>query len=91
MLLLSLQNQRGWYKKPRFLGIMPIFLLLNMKSYSFRTIIEKDGKQYHGFVPALLGCHTYGKTIEETKKNLNEAIEGYLVSCAKHGDKIPIY
>lgn len=60
-----------------------------MKSYSFRTIIEKDGRQYHGFVPALLGCHTYGKTIEETKKNLNEAIEGYLISCSKHGDKIP--
>ncbi len=60
-----------------------------MKSYSFRTIIEKDGKQYHGFVPALSGCHTYGKTIEETKKNLNEAIEGYLISCAKHGDLIP--
>jgi predicted RNase H-like HicB family nuclease len=60
-----------------------------MKSYSFRTIIEKDGKAYHGFVPALLGCHTFGKTIEETKKNLNEAIEGYLISCSKHGDPIP--
>ena len=22
-------------------------------------------------------------------KNLNEAIEGYLISCSKHGDKIP--
>ena len=60
-----------------------------MNSYSFRTIIEKDGKQYHGFVPALLGCHTFGKTIEETQKNLNEAIEGYLISCAKHNDPIP--
>jgi antitoxin HicB len=60
-----------------------------MKSYSFRTIIEKDGKKYHGSVPALPGCHTYGKTIEETKRNLNEAIEGYLVSCVKHGDTIP--
>lgn len=60
-----------------------------MKTYSFRTIIEKDGKQYHGYVPALSGCHTFGKTIEETKKNLNEAIEGYLLSCVKHGDPIP--
>ena len=61
-----------------------------MKSYSFRTIIEKDSTRYHGFVPSLLGCHTYGKTIEETKKNLNEAIEAYVLSCAKHGDTIPI-
>ncbi len=60
-----------------------------MKTYAFRTIIEKDGKFYHGSVPALPGCHTYGKTIDETKKFLNEAIEGYLVSCRKHGDPIP--
>ena len=60
-----------------------------MKTYSFRTIIEKDGKSYHGFVPSLPGCRTFGKTVEETKKNLNEAIEGYLISCVKHGDKIP--
>ena len=60
-----------------------------MKTYSYRTIIERDGKQYHGYVPALPGCHTFGKTIEETKKNLNEAIEGYLISCSKHGDMIP--
>ncbi|MCX6751498.1 MAG: type II toxin-antitoxin system HicB family antitoxin [Candidatus Nomurabacteria bacterium] len=59
------------------------------KSYTFRTIIEPDGKFFHGYVPALLGCHTFGKTIEETKKFLNEAIQGYLLSCMKHGDTIP--
>ncbi len=59
------------------------------KIYSFRTIIEKDGKHYRGYVPALLGCHTFGKTIEETKKNLKEAIEGYVESCVKNGDKVP--
>ena len=60
-----------------------------MQSYSFRTIIEKDGKFYHGFVPALPGCHTFGKNIEETKKNLSEAIEGYILSCIKNKDVIP--
>jgi predicted RNase H-like HicB family nuclease len=61
-----------------------------MKTYSFRTIIQKDGKFYHGSVPALPGCHTFGKTLEETKKFLNEAIEGYLASCVKHGEPIPV-
>lgn len=60
-----------------------------MKKYSFKTIIEKDGKQYHGFVPALAGCHTFGKTVKETKKHLAEAIEGYLISCMEHKDPIP--
>ena len=45
---------------------------------TFRTIIEKDGKYYHGFVPSLPGCHTQGKTMEETLKNLKEATELYL-------------
>ena len=62
---------------------------LGMKTYSFQTIIEKDGKQYHGFVPALPGCHTFGKTIEATKKNLADAMQGYLLACIKHNDPIP--
>jgi predicted RNase H-like HicB family nuclease len=49
-----------------------------MKPYTYRVIIEKDGKSFHGYAPALLGCHTCGKTIEETRKNLREAIELYL-------------
>ncbi len=60
-----------------------------MKTYTFRTIIEPDGKQFHGYVPALRGCHTFGKTIKETQKNLAEAIEAYIYSCAKNGDPIP--
>lgn len=49
-------------------------------SYTFRTIIEKDGKYFHGYVPALLGCHTFGKTIEETQRNLKDAIKVYIES-----------
>lgn len=51
-----------------------------MNTLTYRTIIEKDGIYYHGYVPALPGCHTQGKTIEETQKNLKEAIEGWLAA-----------
>lgn len=51
-----------------------------MKYHTFRTIIEPDGKYFHGYAPALLGCHTFGKTIAETKKRLREAIAVYLES-----------
>ncbi|MCL5438545.1 MAG: type II toxin-antitoxin system HicB family antitoxin [Patescibacteria group bacterium] len=54
-----------------------------MKTYTFRTIIEPDEKGYHGFVPLLKGVHTVGKTIEETKKNLNEAIQCHLEGLIK--------
>jgi len=49
-----------------------------MITKTYRTIIQKDGKFYRGFVPALPGCHSYGKTIEETQDNLTEAIEGWI-------------
>ncbi len=60
-----------------------------MKSLTYRTIIEKDGKYYHGYVPALPGCHTQGDTIEETQKNLKEAIELWLESSQELGWEIP--
>lgn len=62
---------------------------MKSKLLTYKTIIEKDGKYYHGYVPSLPGCHTQGDTVEETKKNLREAIEGYLLSLHKHGEPIP--
>lgn len=57
---------------------------------TFRTIIVKDGKYYHGFVPSLPGCHTQGETIDDTRKNLKEAIEGVLLVMKKYKQQIPI-
>lgn len=57
--------------------------------YTFRAIIEPDEKGYHGFVPILRGLHTCGKTIEETKKNLREAIRCHIAGLLKDGEKIP--
>jgi len=56
---------------------------------TYRTIIEKDGKYFHGYVPALPGCHTQGDTIEETLKNLKEAMEGWLEARRDLGWVIP--
>ena len=60
-----------------------------MKTYTFRAVIEKDDPGYHGFIPALPGCHTSGETIEETRTNLKEALQGYLEVALEHGDPIP--
>lgn len=60
-----------------------------MKTLTYRTIIQKDGKGYHGYVPALPGCHTYGDTVEETKTNLKEAMTGWLKVSQKLGWPIP--
>ncbi|MBM4177450.1 type II toxin-antitoxin system HicB family antitoxin [Candidatus Gribaldobacteria bacterium] len=60
-----------------------------MDNYTFRAIIEPDeNKTFHGFVPILPGCHTFGDTIEQTKRNLREAITCHIQGLLK--DKLPI-
>jgi len=56
-----------------------------MQTYTYRTIIELDEKGYHGFAPLLRGVHTVGKTIEETKENLHEAIQCHIEGLVKDG------
>jgi predicted RNase H-like HicB family nuclease len=60
-----------------------------MNSKTYRTIIAKDGPNYHGYVPALPGVHSDGTTIEETQANLKEAIEGYLLTRQEIGWEMP--
>jgi predicted RNase H-like HicB family nuclease len=43
-----------------------------------RIVIEPDEDVYVAYCPELLGCVTYGKTEEEARKNIMEAIELYL-------------
>jgi Uncharacterized conserved protein len=49
---------------------------------------EEDGG-YHAYVPALPGCHSYGRTIEEAERNIKEAILLYLDGLKKHGLPLP--
>ncbi|PIY90724.1 MAG: type II toxin-antitoxin system HicB family antitoxin [Candidatus Nealsonbacteria bacterium CG_4_10_14_0_8_um_filter_35_10] len=61
-----------------------------MENYTFRIIIEPDWPVgYHGFVPLLKGVHTCGKTIEEVKKNLREAIRCHIQGLIKDKQSIP--
>lgn len=61
-----------------------------MKSYTYRIIIEPDErKTFHAYVPALPGCHTWGATFAETRKNVRDAIRVYLRSIIADGEKIP--
>ena len=60
------------------------------KIYSYSVFYEaaQEGG-YIAFVPALPGCHTQGETLEETEKNIREAIELYLESLAFDKEPIP--
>jgi predicted RNase H-like HicB family nuclease len=60
------------------------------KSFSYSVFYEQASEGgYVAFVPALPGCHTQGETLEETERNVKEAIAVYLESLAAHGEAIP--
>ena len=49
---------------------------MKKKVYNFTVLIEKDEDGWYvGSVPALRGCHTQGKTMDELLANIREAIE----------------
>jgi antitoxin HicB len=59
------------------------------KSYSYQiNLIPEEEGGYTVLVPLLLGCVSYGKTIEEATANAREAIELHLENLAAH--KLPI-
>ena len=40
-------------------------------------------------VPALPGCHSQGRTIEEARLNIREAMQGYVASLKFLGEPVP--
>jgi predicted RNase H-like HicB family nuclease len=57
----------------------------------YRVIIEKDEDGVLvAKVPALLGCATEGKTMQELMENVKEAIQAYLEALKEHDDPAPI-
>lgn len=60
------------------------------KILSFSVIYEADADGgYVASVPSLSGCHSQGDNLEETEKNIKEAIELYVESLKSHKYSIP--
>lgn len=52
-------------------------------SYQVSVIIEKDEDGYYAYSPQLEGCQSQGDTLEEVKRNIQEAIELYLSTLSE--------
>ncbi len=57
--------------------------------YNFTAVIEKDKDWYIAYCPEVPGANGQGKTIEECKNNLIEAI--LLIFEDRREDMIPFY
>jgi antitoxin HicB len=56
--------------------------------YNIMLRPEPEGG-YTALVPALPGCVTFGRTVEEAREMAKDAISGYIASLRKHKDPIP--
>ena len=58
-----------------------------MRKYA--VVIERGPNNYSAYVPDLPGCVTTGKTIEEVKANIRDAIELHLEGLMEDGVSVP--
>lgn len=62
-----------------------------MKYYTFAVVVEKEPEDegYLAYSPTLPGCVSNGRTIEEAKRNIREAIQSHLETLRAHGQPVP--
>ena len=58
-------------------------------SVRYAVIFEKAQSNWAAYVPDLPGCITTGGTLEETERNIRQAIEGHLQTMREFGEPIP--
>lgn len=75
----------------KLIGSLPHGTITSMAKFRYRYNImlrqEPEGG-YTALVPALPGCVTYGRTVDEAREMVKDAISGYIASLRKH--KVPI-
>jgi predicted RNase H-like HicB family nuclease len=62
-----------------------------MQYYTFEIVIEKkaEDESYSAYSPSLPGFYSNGRTVEEAKQNIRDAIEQHIQSLLAHGSRLP--
>lgn len=62
-----------------------------MRFFHFEIVIEKEleDEGYSAYSPTLPGCFSNGRTIEEAKRNIREAIQQHLEILLQQGEPVP--
>ncbi len=55
----------------------------------YAVIFEQAKTNWAACVPDLPGCVSTGKTLEETERNIREAISGHLQTLREFGEPVP--
>jgi len=57
--------------------------------HRFLVVVERAGANYSAYAPDLPGCIATGNTVDETRRNMQEAIELHLLGLKEDGLSVP--
>jgi predicted RNase H-like HicB family nuclease len=58
-------------------------------SQRYAVIIEQAEHNWAAYVPDLPGCISTGTTLEETERNIQEAVRGHIAVVREFGEPVP--
>jgi predicted RNase H-like HicB family nuclease len=62
-----------------------------MRFFNFEIVIEKEAEDegYFAWSPNLPGCASNGRTIEEARQRMREAVTVHVAALLEHGEPVP--
>jgi predicted RNase H-like HicB family nuclease len=57
--------------------------------HRFLVVVERAGANYSAYAPDLPGCIATGDTVDETRRNMQDAIELHLRGLKEDGLSVP--
>jgi predicted RNase H-like HicB family nuclease len=62
-----------------------------MQFYNFEIVIEKEPEDegYSAYSPSLPGCFSNGRTIEDARRNMREAIQQHVAALLAQREPVP--
>ena len=62
-----------------------------MRFFNFEIVIEKEPEDegYLAYSPSLPGCFSNGRTVEDAKRNMRQAIMQHVTALLAHGEPVP--
>jgi predicted RNase H-like HicB family nuclease len=57
--------------------------------HRFLVVVERAGANYSAYAPDLPGCIATGNTVDETRRNMQEAVELHLRGLKEDGLSVP--
>jgi predicted RNase H-like HicB family nuclease len=86
---LGLVRHRRYQKQLPALSGGCCAIIMSMEVYTYPITVEREGRKYYAYSEDLPGVYGLGKTIEEAKASIVEAMRIFIRECRSRHQPIP--